>query len=131
MKKIYCDKCKERVGASSLKIQLIDIYVTEKHLNDLDLCYNCTNAFINWLKGEPIPKQTQTVKPKLWCPRSSNKTLVLEMLHKAGSDGMSIGEILRCNPEFKRKTISPQLSRWAREGLVVNKNGRHYLTNYV
>ena len=131
---IFCNKCEKGMSiiVGEMRISTDFRFNSGVSLSqDIDLCYLCTWEFINWLKGETIDKQTQTIKPKLWCPKSSNKTLILEMLHKADNDGMSIGEILRCNREFKRRTISPQLSRWAKEGLVVNRSGRHYLIDYT
>ncbi len=135
-----CDICNTKVGLGHTNLEIFagEIVLLSPDTNyflviqtSKDLCEYCEYLLNYWLKGEPILRQTQAAKRKLWRPRLSNKTLILKMLHKAGDNGMSIGEILSCNPKFKRRTVSPQLSRWAKEGLVVNKNGRHYLADHT
>ena len=49
MKTIFCDKCLEQIGASSLLITRTDIHLCMP-AGTVDLCHNCATEFINWLK---------------------------------------------------------------------------------
>ena len=57
MKKTFCDRCSEEVSRRTGTH-----FVSDKDSGpaDFDLCKSCVSDLTNWLKGEPIPKQTIT-----------------------------------------------------------------------
>ena len=72
MKKTICDRCGKqaylRYGLTLISLTFTK-YSLETHS---DLCINCATEFTNWLKGEPIPKQTTF--PKFNTSTSKRKT---------------------------------------------------------
>ena len=59
MKKTYCDKCGRTIKVAACTAQIMNFNSRkETQYNCIDLCLKCSEAFTNWLKGEPIPKQT-------------------------------------------------------------------------
>ena len=63
---IVCDKCKAEINGKGSETKVSDgIY--DFAVSPIDLCITCTKDFINWLEGEPIPKQTtlkSNINPK-------------------------------------------------------------------
>lgn len=53
-----CDKCKLAVTVQGCETKISDEVFGFK-ITTVDLCINCTKDFVNWLKGETIPKQTK------------------------------------------------------------------------
>jgi len=57
---IVCDKCENELEKLGCKAK-VSKFVFDIEITSIDLCVNCTKEFVtNWLKGEPIPKQTTT-----------------------------------------------------------------------
>jgi len=60
-KRVSCDKCTESFEqflCCKIRVKNSTIEPYYSDLPDIYLCVSCTQTFTNWLKGEPIPKQT-------------------------------------------------------------------------
>ena len=111
---------RERLRGDARKLEA-EIGAIRHRLEGLDMALSVFEK-----EQAPAPRSTG---PRIR-RRLSNKTMVLDMLDKAGPNGLSVVEMLNQNSRFKRGTISSQLSHWAKDGIVINAGGRYYLRKY-
>ncbi len=107
--------------------KLTAIFPDDANINLDDLIKKSFYFCLQEEPKKPMRSYKPSKAPSFGKQRPSNKTMILDMLSIAGSNGLSVIEMLNQNSHFKRSTISSQLSHWTKDGIVINTKGRYYL----